>query len=196
MRTGKIPSAASGLRMRSRDLAKFGLLFLNNGKWNQKQIIPSHLVAQTLTSQATTHYADSVVPFVGYSNQFWIYTEKIKGELVDYVQAQGNGGQSIQLDRNNNLVLVVTAGNYNRNNLRKNSYDIYPNFVYPAIKHSDTYSIKPIQLNDGIQIATLKDVGINENLIYAMTDSIITGVYPNIQSVLILRNNKLVYENY
>jgi hypothetical protein len=137
------PSAASGLRMRSRDMAKFGLLFLNSGKWNQKQIIPSHLVAQSLTSQAITHYADSIVPFVGYSNQFWIYTEKIKGEMVKYVQAQGNGGQIIQLDRKNNLVLVVTAGNYNRRDLRKNSFDIYPNFVYPAIKHSATSSIKP-----------------------------------------------------
>ncbi len=127
------PSAASGLRMRSRDLAKFGLLFLNNGKWNQKQIIPAHLVARTLTSQATTQYADSIVPFVGYSNQFWIYTEKIKGELVDYVQTQGNGGQIILLDKKNDLELIITAGNYNRRDLRKNSYDIYTDFVYPAI---------------------------------------------------------------
>jgi len=44
------PSAASGLRMRPRDMAKFGLLFLNNGIWNGKQIIPADLVAQTLKS--------------------------------------------------------------------------------------------------------------------------------------------------
>jgi CubicO group peptidase (beta-lactamase class C family)/pimeloyl-ACP methyl ester carboxylesterase len=127
------PSAASGLRLRSRDLAKFGLLFLNNGMWKGKKIIPTHLVKQTLLSQISTPFADSIVPFVGYSNQFWIYTEKIKGELVDYVQAQGNGGQIILLDKKNDLVLIITAGNYNRRDLRKNSYDIYPNFVYPAV---------------------------------------------------------------
>ena len=127
------PSAASGLRLRSRDMAKFGLLFLNNGKWNGKQIIPSHLVAQTLKSQISIPYADSIVPFVGYSNQFWIFKQNIKGELVDYVQGQGNGGQIIQPDTKNNLVLVVTAGNYNERNIRKSSFNIYPDFVYPSV---------------------------------------------------------------
>jgi CubicO group peptidase (beta-lactamase class C family) len=136
-RSDGIPIAASGLRLRSRDLAKFGLLFLNNGKWNGKQIIPSHLVAQTLKSQIYLPYADSIMRFVGYSNQFWIFKVNIKGELVDYVQGQGNGGQIIQLDRRNNLVLVVTAGNYNERNIRKNSFNIYPDFVYPAVIRQD-----------------------------------------------------------
>ncbi len=75
--------------------------------------------------------------FVGYSNQFWIFKVNIKGGLVDYVQGQGNGGQIIQLDRRNNLVLVVTAGNYNERNIRKNSFNIYPDFVYPAVIRQD-----------------------------------------------------------
>ncbi len=149
------PSAASGLRMRSRDMAKFGLLLLNNGIWNGKQIIPTHLVTQTLISQISAPYADSVVPFVGYSNQFWIYTENIKGKLVNYVQAQGNGGQIIHINKRSGVVLIVTAGNYNRRDLRKSSFDIFPDFIYPAIKRSATSNIKPVQLNDGIQTATL-----------------------------------------
>ncbi len=126
-------SAASGLRMRSRDMAKFGLLFMNNGKWNGKQIIPSHLAAQSLKSQITIPYADSIVPFVGYSNQFWIFKQNIKGELGDYVQCQGNGGQLIQIDNKNNLVLIVTAGNYDQRKRIKSSFDIFPDFVYPAV---------------------------------------------------------------
>ena len=55
---------------------------------------------------------------------------------------------------------------------------------------------KPVKLQDGIQTATLRDVGINETLIKAMEDSIEKGVYPNIHSVLIFRNNHLVYEKY
>ena len=191
-----IPIAASGLRLRSRDMAKFGLLFLNNGKWNGKQIIPSHLVAQTLKSQISIPYADSIVPFVGYSNQFWIFKENIKGELVDYVQCNGNGGQIIQLDRKNNLVLVVTAGNYNQRNIRKSSFNIYPDFVYPAVKKPSTPYKKPIQLNDGISTATLKDVGMDEKIVHAMEDSITSSNYTNVHSVLISRNIKLVYEQY
>jgi CubicO group peptidase (beta-lactamase class C family)/pimeloyl-ACP methyl ester carboxylesterase len=131
-RSGEL-SAASGLRMRSRDLAKFGLLFMNDGKWQNKEIIPMHLVAQTINSQAVTHDADSIVLFAGYSNQFWIYTENIKGKLADFVQCQGNGGQIILMDKKHDLVLVVTAGNYNNRTLRKSSYDIFPDFIYPSV---------------------------------------------------------------
>ncbi|MDZ4792869.1 MAG: serine hydrolase [Bacteroidota bacterium] len=125
-------SAWAGLRMRSRDLLKFGLLYLKNGKWNGKQIIPKNLVTQSLKPQISTPFGDSLLS-IGYSNQFWIYADHINGRLVNYGQAQGNGGQIIVIDRQNNLVLVTTAGNYDRTNLRKSSWDLYYDFVYPAI---------------------------------------------------------------
>ena len=34
-----LTNTASGLRMRPRDLCKFGQLYLNNGKWNQQQVV-------------------------------------------------------------------------------------------------------------------------------------------------------------
>src|SRR5688572_12154975 len=39
-----MPSAASGLRLRSRDLAKFGSLYLHDGQWNGRQVIPADWV--------------------------------------------------------------------------------------------------------------------------------------------------------
>jgi len=126
------PSGASGLRMRSRDMAKFGLLFLNNGTWNGQQIIPADLVSQTLESQVSTPYADLLIaPHVGYSNQFWIPTEISKGKPIKFVRCQGNGGQLITIDRSTGIVAVVTSGNYNKS-LRKSAFDIYIDFIYPA----------------------------------------------------------------
>ncbi|MEO6051026.1 MAG: serine hydrolase, partial [Pyrinomonadaceae bacterium] len=39
LKTGE-PDADSGLRLRSRDIARMGLLVMNSGKWNGKQILP------------------------------------------------------------------------------------------------------------------------------------------------------------
>ena len=127
------PSAASGLRLRSRDMAKFGLVYMSNGKWRGKQVIPTSAVAQTIKTQIATPFTDSLIaPYVGYSNQFWIITEIIKADTSTYAQCQGNGGQLIVQDKKNDLLLIVTAGNYNQF-LRKSSFDIYADFVYPAI---------------------------------------------------------------
>jgi hypothetical protein len=126
-----LTSAWAGLPMRSRDLLKFGLLYLNNGKWNGQQIIPANLVQQSLTSQVTTPHGDSLLT-VGYSNQFWIYADKINGTPSHYAQAQGNGGQIVVIDKKSNMVLVTTAGIYDQAAPRKSSWDLYYDFVFSS----------------------------------------------------------------
>lgn len=127
------PSAASGLRLQSRDMLKFGILYLNNGKWKNTQIIPSHLVEQTLRSQISTPDRGSGY-FTEYSNQFWIQHETLDdGKKINWVQCQGNGGQIIIIDQLFDLVAVITAGNYDRVNLRKSSWDLSWEFIYPSL---------------------------------------------------------------
>jgi CubicO group peptidase (beta-lactamase class C family)/pimeloyl-ACP methyl ester carboxylesterase len=127
------PSAASGLRLRSRDMLKFGMLYMNDGKWNGKQVIPSTSVMQTIKSQINTGDTYPNFPYIGYSNQFWHITEVINADTSRYVQCLGNGDQLILQDKKNNLLLIVTAGNYNLRGRRKTGEDIYTDFVYPAI---------------------------------------------------------------
>lgn len=54
----------------------------------------------------------------------------------------------------------------------------------------------PSQLNDGLQTASLSEVEIDSNKIVKLTNKILANNYINIHSLLIIRNNKLVYENY
>jgi hypothetical protein len=70
---------------------------------------------------------------VGYSNQFWIYADKINGTPAHYAQANGNGGQIVVIDKKSNLVLVTTAGIYDQAAPRKSSWDLYYDFVFRAV---------------------------------------------------------------
>src|SRR6186713_3374409 len=54
----------------------------------------------------------------------------------------------------------------------------------------------PPQLKDGLPTASLSDVAIDSNKIITLTKKILANTYINIHSVLIIRDNKLVYENY
>ncbi|HEX6848716.1 MAG TPA: serine hydrolase [Chitinophagaceae bacterium] len=119
--------ACAGLRMRSRDLAKLGMLYFNNGKWKDRQIIPARLMEEAISRHINPDKNS------GYGYQFWMWTDTIKGKVVNITEAPGSGGQKIIFNKEKNLLLVITAGNYRNNNLRKSSYDLYLDFVYPAI---------------------------------------------------------------
>ncbi len=54
----------------------------------------------------------------------------------------------------------------------------------------------PASLNDGIRTGTLMAAGLDAATIVAGTQQILTNAYPGIRSLLILRHNTLVYENY
>lgn len=90
-----------------RDMAKFGLLYLNGGVWNGKQIVPKEYVAQSLSKQ-------SVVDGINYGYLWWC-EDLTAPNGVKYrgMAAKGNGGQRIFIWPDENMVAVVTAGNYN-----------------------------------------------------------------------------------
>ncbi len=133
MRAGH-PSAASGLRLRSRDMAKVGLLVANNGKWNGKQILPGKLVAEAMAEHIRFEIPQGrnkgLVGSYGY--QMWRPTFPVEGGRFTVVAFAGNGGQRVEIDSENRVMLVVTAGNYNKPVTRSSS-QIYEDIVYPAI---------------------------------------------------------------
>lgn len=55
---------------------------------------------------------------------------------------------------------------------------------------------KPAQNTDGFNCGTLEEVGINPDPIYSLITKILTKEVPNIHSLLILKDNKLVLEEY
>ncbi len=126
-----LPAAASGLRLTSRDLFKFGVLISQNGKWKGHQLIPLEYMRDAMKSHITFGRNNNV----GYGYQFWILKAStiFKGENHSIVAAFGNGDQRIYFDDTHDLLVVFTAGNYNKWDIKKDSESVLSDFIYPAL---------------------------------------------------------------
>jgi CubicO group peptidase (beta-lactamase class C family) len=90
----------SNLHLTPRDMAKFGLLYLNNGTWNGEQLVPAPWVNAS-TANHGTPYNDTDT--IGYGYQWWL------NRPIDYYLALGYNGQQINVVPEHNLVVVFTA---------------------------------------------------------------------------------------
>ncbi|MBK8967494.1 MAG: serine hydrolase [Saprospiraceae bacterium] len=88
-----------GLQLRARDMAKFGLLYLNKGLWEGIQIVPEAWV-QTSASPQIQVSGSSVT---GYSYQWW--TSSGLSSAIFY--GSGYGGQGIFIVPEKNLIVIA-----------------------------------------------------------------------------------------
>jgi CubicO group peptidase (beta-lactamase class C family) len=93
---------AGNLRLLPTDMAKLGLLWLQRGKWDGRQIVSSGWVRQSVVSRFQAG-EDS------YGYGWWI-SDGLTGPSYDAV---GAGGMRITVDPKLNLVLVITGGGFN-----------------------------------------------------------------------------------
>lgn len=105
-----------------RAMAKFGLLYLNGGKYGGKQVISSDWVKASLSKH-------SVVNDTDYGYLWWRPWFNVSGKRADGIAAKGYGGQRIYLRQDLNLVVVITGGNYNGNSP---SDDILAKYILPS----------------------------------------------------------------
>ena len=82
-----------------RELAKFGLLYLRDGRWNGKQLVPAAWVQASMTNQV-----DAGAP---YSYGYDVWLRDIAGHHV--AMAWGFGGQMIYIIKDLDLVVVMTT---------------------------------------------------------------------------------------
>jgi CubicO group peptidase (beta-lactamase class C family) len=89
-----------GMFINTRDHARFGLLFLRNGKWNGKQLISEKWIDML-------RIPGSANPFYGY--MWWLNTDKrpIPSAPESVYYALGFGGNCITVDDEHDLVVVV-----------------------------------------------------------------------------------------
>jgi CubicO group peptidase (beta-lactamase class C family) len=95
--------ALGGLNLTLKDYAKIGSLFLHNGHWNGKQIVPKTWVTESVTPDgAHVQPGDQF----GYGYQWWIPKSE-QGEFM----AQGVYNQNIYINPTTNTVIVKLSAN-------------------------------------------------------------------------------------
>ena len=118
------PSAASGLRLTARDLARIGHLVLNHGVWDGQTIVPKDWMAASLTPHTE---ADQL----RYGQFWWLAPE---GTPPHWVAGFGNGGQRLWLHPRLGIVLVIFAGNYNKPDAWRLPVRIITDFLLPEVR--------------------------------------------------------------
>lgn len=117
-RIGGIPSADAGLRLRARDLAKIGSLFLNDGRWSGRKIVPEAWIEEATRRRLPVPYPEPAPNFVrdiGYGYQWWIARyDTPRGEITIPFMI-GNGQQRVMLVPELGIVVTLFAGHYGGN---------------------------------------------------------------------------------
>jgi CubicO group peptidase (beta-lactamase class C family) len=98
-------TGGGGMRLRPRDAAKFGQLYLDKGMWQGQRIVPENWVDESRRSFTTLN--DD-----GYGLLWWKHKVAIRGKTEAAFSAEGNGGNFIFVFPEENLVVVFTGSNY------------------------------------------------------------------------------------
>lgn len=127
------PIAASGLRMTPRDLARVGTVILAGGQWNGRQVIPAEWLtasfAPAITLADGRHYG-----YQWYSGAVRMNDGADGARDEKMLAAIGNGGQRLFLLPRLELVVVVTAGNYNAANQADPPIVVLRDLLLPALQ--------------------------------------------------------------
>jgi CubicO group peptidase (beta-lactamase class C family) len=96
------------LRLLPRDAARIGYLYLNDGRWQARRVLPEGWVNRATRPRMTTPH-----PGADYGYGWWL----AKGDYAGVYEALGRGGQAITVWPAKKIVMVTTGGGYNRDRL-------------------------------------------------------------------------------
>jgi CubicO group peptidase (beta-lactamase class C family) len=104
---------SSYLFLSPRDLAKIGLLYLNNGKWKNEQILPTDWVTYTTTANSAWHNTqkESKKRKLAYGSHWWLNVGNKHGPYhtsapENIYMALGHHGQILAVFPNQNIIFV------------------------------------------------------------------------------------------
>jgi len=149
---------AIGLKIQSEDMAKFGQMLLQKGKWNGKQIVPQSWVEEATSFQINSIDPGNTVPKEfndwqqGYGYQFWRCRN-------NGYRADGLGGQFIIVLPEKDAVVVLTAAAINT----QEELNLVWDNLLPAMQDKPLPEDKKASAELAKRIATLAFPGITSS---------------------------------
>jgi CubicO group peptidase (beta-lactamase class C family)/predicted alpha/beta superfamily hydrolase len=111
------PHTGGGLNLKPRDTAKFGLLYLQKGRWGGEQIVPEAWVKESSIKRVDFGATSQTI---GYGYLWWMLRPDPDGNGKDYIYAaMGFRAQYIFVIPEHDMVVVVNGDTQSRIDQRK-----------------------------------------------------------------------------
>lgn len=123
-----IGMGGGGTRYRTRDLAKFGQLVVDGGRWRGRQVVSAGYVQAMTTPQAQAR------DDAEYGYQWWRLHFDLDGRDVAVWAMSGNGGNYVFAWPERGLVAVITTNAYNRSFAHPQSRQLFRDYILAALR--------------------------------------------------------------
>lgn len=122
---------AGSFYLRPIDFTRFGLLMLNNGQWNGKQLIAESWIEESVKPHIKGNWPKNS----DYGYLWRLCEREIGGKQMKTVEAWGNGGQFLIIIPEIEMTITMTGGNYNLfPEMEDRPFSILNEYILPAVQ--------------------------------------------------------------
>ena len=164
-----ITETGGGLKLLPRDMMKFGLMYLNHGKWQGKQVISPEWVKSSTENQVHSNNQE-------YGYNWWIKSYNVNQQTFNTFYALGHGEQLIMTIPEANTVFVMTAGNYFQTPQKQD--EIMRDYILPSLTNNNkkTQNSTKVSLKD---MVGEYEINAEETIKIEIADNTLVAVDPS-----------------
>lgn len=123
--------ASGGVYLRPRELTKIGYLFLNEGSWDNTQIITEEWISESTSAHIQT---DNLIPQSdSYGYQWWIMDFFANNQTYECFFAAGWGDQYMFIFPDQEMIITINSGNYT-GAMNMSIFNFVENHILPGLQ--------------------------------------------------------------
>ena len=164
-----ITETGGGLKLLPRDMMKFGLMFLNQGKWRGKHVISPEWIKSSTENQIHSGNQE-------YGYNWLIKSYNVNRQTFDTYYALGHGEQLIMIIPDANTVFVMTAGNYFQTPQRQD--EIMRDYILPSLATNNRMKQNNTKIIRSDMVGEYQ-INAEESIIIEIVDNTLVAIDPS-----------------